>query len=56
VIEAEMRAWMDERDYAGVEQLRGSMSRRNVPDPHVYERANYYQALHSWTPPPVTLP
>lgn len=56
VIEAEMRAWMDERDYASVEQLRGSMSRRNVPDPHVYERANYYQALHSWSPPPVTLP
>ena len=48
LMEAEMRAWMDERDYEGVEQLKGSVSRRNVPDPQVYERANYYQALQSW--------
>ena len=50
VMEAEMRAWMQERDYDSVEQLKGSISRRNVPDPEVYERANYYQALHSWKP------
>ncbi len=50
VMEAEMRAWMEERDYDSVEQLKGSISRRNVPDPEVYERANYYQALHSWKP------
>jgi dihydroorotate dehydrogenase (fumarate) len=50
VMESEMRAWMDERDYDSVEQLKGSVSRRNVPDPQVYERANYYQALHSWKP------
>jgi dihydroorotate dehydrogenase (fumarate) len=44
-MEAEMRAWMDEREYDSVEQLKGSVSRRNVPDPQIYERANYYQAL-----------
>jgi dihydroorotate dehydrogenase (fumarate) len=51
VMEAEMRSWMDERDYDSVEQLKGSVSRRNVADPEVYDRANYYQALHSWKPP-----
>ena len=46
----EIRTWMVERDYESVEQLKGSVSQRNVPDPQVYERANYYQVLHSWRP------
>jgi dihydroorotate dehydrogenase (fumarate) len=45
-----VRNWMAGRDYESVEQLKGSVSRRNVPDPDVYERANYYQMLHSWRP------
>jgi dihydroorotate dehydrogenase (fumarate) len=45
-----MSDWMIERDYASVDQLRGSVSQRNVPDPEVYQRANYYQMLHSWRP------
>lgn len=49
-IERFIREWMDERDYERVGELRGSVSRRNVPDPQVYERANYYQVLHSWAP------
>ncbi|HUF99842.1 MAG TPA: dihydroorotate dehydrogenase-like protein [Ilumatobacter sp.] len=43
-----IRAWMQTHDYTSVQQLRGSMSRRNVADPGVYERLNYYQTLHSW--------
>jgi dihydroorotate dehydrogenase (fumarate) len=43
-----MGDWMAEREYESVDQLRGSVSQRNVPDPAVYERANYYQVLHSW--------
>jgi dihydroorotate dehydrogenase (fumarate) len=50
VMERFMRDWMSERDYQSVTELRGSMSRRNVPDPQVYERANYYQVLHSYRP------
>ena len=45
-----LRDWMMERDYDSVNQLRGSVSRGNVPDPQVYERANYYQVIHSWRP------
>jgi dihydroorotate dehydrogenase (fumarate) len=44
----ELVAWMDERDYDSVQQLRGSVSRANVPDPQVYDRANYFQTIHSW--------
>ncbi|HEX9258535.1 MAG TPA: dihydroorotate dehydrogenase-like protein [Acidimicrobiales bacterium] len=50
-MEAGLRIWMQEREYESVEQMRGSVSRRNVPDPQVYERANYYQVIHSWVPP-----
>ena len=49
-IERFIREWMVERDYESVAQLRGSVSRGNVPDPQVYERANYYRVLHSWAP------
>lgn len=49
-IERFVRQWMVDRDYASVDELRGSVSRENVPDPQVYERANYYQVLHSWRP------
>jgi dihydroorotate dehydrogenase (fumarate) len=45
---AAMTAWMTEREYVSVDQLRGSVSQRSVPNPDVYERANYYQVLHSW--------
>ena len=38
----------DEREYESVDQLKGSVSRRNIAEPGRYERANYYQVLHSW--------
>lgn len=46
---AVMRTWLELHEYESVEQLKGSMSLRNVPDPHAYQRANYVQVLHSWS-------
>jgi dihydroorotate dehydrogenase (fumarate) len=40
-----IRAWMEEKGYESVRQMRGSMSRANCPDPTAYERANYMRAL-----------
>ncbi len=37
--------WLEEREYTGVEQMKGSVSQRAVPDRAVYERANYMRAL-----------
>jgi dihydroorotate dehydrogenase (fumarate) len=42
-------AWLIEHDYRSVDQLRGSMSRANCPNPGVLERANYMQALATYT-------
>jgi dihydroorotate dehydrogenase (fumarate) len=47
-----IREWMVDREYDSVGELRGSVSRQNVPDPQVYERSNYYQIIHSWVPGP----
>jgi dihydroorotate dehydrogenase (fumarate) len=56
VVEAEMRAWLDEHEYGSVGQLRGSASQGNVGDPTAFERAQYIRTLHSWTPPREQLP
>lgn len=49
----EIEAWMTEREYESVEQLKGSMSRGSVPDPEQFERANYMKTLLSYTYDPV---
>lgn len=41
-------AWMEERKYASVAELRGAMSRTNVADPSAFDRANYLRILNSW--------
>ena len=48
VIEREMREWMEEHLYDSVEQLKGSMSQKNCPDPTAFERAQYMRALSSY--------
>jgi dihydroorotate dehydrogenase (fumarate) len=49
VVERELTAVLAEREYASVAQLRGSMSRRAMPDPASFERANYMRTLASWS-------
>ena len=41
-------AWMAEREYDSVEQLKGSLSQGLVPDPGAYERAGYVRTLTSF--------
>jgi dihydroorotate dehydrogenase (fumarate) len=45
----EIERWMDEHEYVSVEQMKGSLSRGNSPDPSAFERANYMKALTSFT-------
>ena len=48
VIEREIREWMEEHGYESVEQLKGSMSQKNCPDPSAFERAQYMRALSTY--------
>ena len=50
-VEDELRAWMTEREYDSVTQLRGSANQASVEDASAFERANYMDALQSWTAP-----
>ena len=45
--------WMNERDYASVEQMKGSLSQQACPDPAAFERSNYMKALTSYSSNPV---
>jgi len=41
--------WMAEREYASVDQMKGSLSQLACPDPAAFERSNYMKALTSYT-------
>lgn len=43
-----LQVWLDEHEYESVSQLKGSLSRENVPDPGAFERLNYMRALSSF--------
>lgn len=51
---AEMKAgilnWLDEKEYASLDQLRGSVSHARATDPSGWERANYLDTLDLWRP------
>jgi dihydroorotate dehydrogenase (fumarate) len=49
-VEEEMLQWMEEHEYESIDQLRGSMSQRNCPDPSSFERAQYMKAISSFKP------
>ncbi len=48
VILTDLRTWMEQNDYDSVEQLKGSMSRENCPDPAAFQRGNYMKTLTSY--------
>jgi dihydroorotate dehydrogenase (fumarate) len=43
-----LATWMEDHEYDSVQQMRGSMSHRNCPNPSALERANYARVLQSW--------
>ncbi len=48
---SDVLGWMEEHEYASVEQMKGSLSQRHSPDPEQFERAQYMKALTSYTSP-----
>jgi len=45
---AGLRQWMEEHEYDSVEQLKGSMSLVNCPNPAAFQRGNYMKTLTSY--------
>lgn len=48
-LKEEIERWLEEHEYTSVQQMKGSLSRGNSPDPSAFERANYMKALTSFT-------
>ncbi len=44
----ELAHWMTEHEYKSIQQMRGSMSYRAVPNPGAFERSNYMKMLSSY--------
>jgi len=47
-----MDHWMSEREYVSVEQLKGSMSQKNLIDPAAMARSSYLRVLDSFSARP----
>ena len=45
----ELTRWMEEHEYESIQQMRGSMSQRSVPNPAAFERGNYMRVLSSYS-------
>ncbi len=41
-------AWMQDRGYENIVELRGALNHARCPNPTAFERANYLQILQSW--------
>jgi dihydroorotate dehydrogenase (fumarate) len=46
-VEVGVGDWMDRHGYETIDQLRGQLSQRSIPDPAAFERANYIKTLAS---------
>ncbi len=45
-----LQAWMEEKQYTSLDQMRGAMSQANCLDPSAFERANYIKILENYAP------
>jgi dihydroorotate dehydrogenase (fumarate) len=46
---ADLRYWLNKREYASLRETRGCLSRRSVPDTSPYDRGNYIKTLSSYS-------
>ncbi|PIQ24119.1 dihydroorotate dehydrogenase [bacterium (Candidatus Blackallbacteria) CG17_big_fil_post_rev_8_21_14_2_50_48_46] len=47
-LESELLDWLEEHEYHSIEQLQGSMSQTNCPDPSAFERVQYVRMLQGY--------
>lgn len=48
-VRVELIRWMEDHEYDSIQQMCGSMSQRNVPDPGAFQRANYMRVISSYS-------
>ncbi|MBE7385675.1 MAG: dihydroorotate dehydrogenase-like protein [Leptolyngbya sp. SIO1E4] len=49
-VEQDLRDWLQAHEYTSIQQLQGSMSQVNCPDPSAFERAQHIKSIQSYHP------
>ena len=49
-LEEGIQKWMEENEYESIQQMQGSLSQLNCPDPTAFERSQYMKALQTYAP------
>jgi dihydroorotate dehydrogenase (fumarate) len=49
----DLTRWMEEKEYASIRQMQGSLSQQAVAEPAAFERANYMHVLSSYAEPSI---
>lgn len=49
-IEKDLVEWLETKEYDSINQLQGSMSQMNCPDPSIFERVQYLKAVQTYHP------
>jgi dihydroorotate dehydrogenase (fumarate) len=47
-VRAGIERWMEENEWSSLGEMRGNMSQERIPNPQVYDRANYMLMLQTW--------
>jgi len=50
-VRADLEAWMEENEWSSLNEMRGNLSQERIPNPQIYERANYMLMLQTWERP-----
>jgi len=46
---ADLNYWLEKHEYTSLNEMRGCLSRRSVPDTSAYDRGNYIKTLSSYS-------
>ena len=50
-VRADLEIWLQENEWSSLNEMRGNMSQERIPNPQVYDRANYMMMLQTWERP-----
>jgi dihydroorotate dehydrogenase (fumarate) len=50
-VRSDLGTWMEKNEWPSLDEMRGNMSQERIPNPQIYDRANYMMMLQTWERP-----
>jgi len=47
-VRTDLETWMEKNEWSSLNEMRGNLSQERIPNPQIYERANYMLMLQTW--------